>query len=169
MILSDRTIVSLLKVGELGIHPEPAPEQVQPVSVDLLLSTSYVIFDSGPTYKPRKVTSNWYTLQPGQFVLASTKETVKLPAHVMGQVHGKSTLARKGLQVEAAGLVDPGYVGAITLELKNLAPHPIPLLAGQPICQISFHLLDVACARPYGTEGLNSHYQGQTRATPAAE
>lgn len=170
MILSDGTIQQLLKAGDVGIYPEPEPEQLQPVSVDLLLSTSFVINELpiAGTHS-RSVLTNRMTINPGQFMLGSTKETIKLPAHIMAQVHGKSTLARKGLMVEAAGLVDPGFIGTITLELFNMGSSPLHLHAGEPICQISFHAIDLAVQRPYGTEGLNSHYQGQLRATPAAE
>ena len=42
---------------------------------------------------------------------------------------------------------------------------PIKLYAGLPIAQLSFMTLDAPAERPYGSEGLGSHYQGQVAAT----
>jgi dCTP deaminase len=167
MLLSDLSIRALVKAGDISITPEPMDVQYQPVSVDLSLGNSWCHdrSDGGP----------WRTFQehtlirPGDFVLATTNERIKLARHIAGFVHGKSTWARRGLQVEAAGLVDPGFDGTITLELKNLSHHPIPLSAGFRVCQISFQMTDLAVDRPYGSPGLNSHYQGQTQAEPARE
>ena len=42
---------------------------------------------------------------------------------------------------------------------------PIKLYPGLPIAQLSFMTLDAPAERPYGSEGLGSHYQGQVAAT----
>jgi deoxycytidine triphosphate deaminase len=77
-----------------------------------------------------------------------------------------SSLGRLGLIVHAtAGFCDPGWKGTLTLELNNLTRVPIKLYAGLPIAQLSFMTLDAAAERPYGSEGLGSHYQGQVAAT----
>jgi deoxycytidine triphosphate deaminase len=77
-----------------------------------------------------------------------------------------SSLGRLGLIVHAtAGFCDPGWKGTLTLELNNLTRVPIKLYAGLPIAQLSFMTLDAPAERPYGSEGLGSHYQGQVAAT----
>ena len=77
-----------------------------------------------------------------------------------------SSLGRLGLIVHAtAGFCDPGWKGTLTLELNNLTRVPIRLYAGLPIAQLSFMTLDAPALRPYGSEGLGSHYQGQVAAT----
>lgn len=166
MLLSDRTIGELVVAGDIGIVPLPADVQYQPVSVDLLLGNSWSreVADHEDMYRTIATRT---VIRPGEFVLGCTRERIRLPAHIAGFVHGKSTWARKGLMVEAAGLVDPGFDGTVTLELKNLSHHPIRLSAGVAICQISFQLTDVAVLRPYGSEGLHSRYQHQMRAEPA--
>lgn len=164
MLLSDRTVRELLQSGDVCITPAPNDEQIQPVSIDLRLGVSYVL--QGPHHDERTSTS-FTLIRPGEFLLANTREHVRLPAHIAGIVHGKSTWARRGLMVEAAGLVDPGFEGTITLELKNLGHRPLPLTAGIPICQMMFFAVDVAVLRPYGSAGLDSHYQGQQDAEPA--
>jgi dCTP deaminase len=164
MLLSDKTIRDLLTSGDVQIVPSPVDAQMQPVSVDLRLGTSFVKFERG---NEQHLLTSWTLVRPGEFLLAATEERLVLPQHIAGLVHGKSTWARRGLMVEAAGLVDPGFEGIITLEIKNLSASPIALSAGSPICQLTLHAVDMAVLRPYGSAGLGSHYQGQERAEPA--
>jgi dCTP deaminase len=169
MMLSDATYRLLIKEGEVAVTPEPADMQFQPCSLDLRLGDSYVRLRRNQFEQDLRENSPVMIIRPGEFMLAATIERVCMPSHIAGVVHGKSTWARRGLMVEAAGLVDPGFDGTITLELKNLSHLPIPLRAGQAICQMSFHLLDTRSVRPYGSRGLRSHYQGQTEAEVARE
>jgi dCTP deaminase len=169
MMLSDRTYAALIRAGDILVSPLPTAGQCQPVSLDLLLGNSFCRLPRNQFDEHHRIISDENIIRPGEFLLANTQERIKLPIHIAGVVHGKSTWARRGLMVEAAGLVDPGFDGTITLELKNLSDLPIPLTAGQAICQISFHAIDTAVLRPYGSAGLNSHYQGQTSAEPARD
>jgi len=103
-------------------------------------------------------------LEPGEFTLASTYETVRMPDHCVGFINGKSSNARCGLLVEAAGLVDPGFTGAITLELFNLSSERLWLKEGLRVCQLSVCLLDRPTDLPYHVVG---HYNGQSGPTPS--
>ncbi|MGH2948300.1 MAG: 2'-deoxycytidine 5'-triphosphate deaminase domain-containing protein, partial [Solirubrobacteraceae bacterium] len=77
-----------------------------------------------------------------------------------------SSLGRLGLIVHAtAGFIDPGWKGTLTLELNNLTRVPIKLYPELLIAQLSFMALDAPAERPYGSEALGSHYQGQVAAT----
>ena len=167
MLLSDRTIRALVDSGEVKVDPMPKDGQFQPISLDLTLGTSYCKLGRIDDEAERRFETSWTLIRPGEFFLAATRERLVLPNHIAGIVHGKSTWARKGLMVEAAGLVDPGFEGTITLELKNMAHRPLSLAAGSAICQITFHATDMGVLRPYGSAGLGSHYQGQERAEPA--
>lgn len=167
MMLSDGTYRELIKAGDIVVSPAPEDIQYQPVSLDLRLGNSFAHLPYNSFSEIVREMRSHIIVQPGEFLLANTVEHLTMPFHVAGMVHGKSTWARRGLMVEAAGLVDPGFEGTITLELKNMSSRPIPLVAGLAIAQISFHLTDVAVVRPYGSEGLRSHYQGQKNAEPA--
>jgi len=166
MLLSDSSIRALLESGDVSITPKPELERMQPISVDLLFGDTWAKQIQGDDQMFR-----WYSqeviIQPGEFMLGCTRERIVLPRYVAAFVHGKSTLARQGLMVEAAGLVDPGFEGTLTLELKNIGHRPLRLPAGSAACQITLHMTDMAVVRPYGTPGLNSHYQGQEHAEPA--
>jgi dCTP deaminase len=107
-----------------------------------------------------------FIIQPGEFVLAATLETITLPDDIVARVDGKSSLGRLGLLIHAtAGFVDPGWTGRLTLELSNVAKMPIAVRPGMRICQISFLRLSTPAERLYGSPELGSKYQGQTEPT----
>ena len=74
-------------------------------------------------------------LYPGCLYLGATIERICAPK-LAAVVHGKSSLARRGVEIHNAGLVECGYSGAITLEL--LVSHRIRVRPGMPIAQITF-------------------------------
>lgn len=165
-MLSDRSIREMINKGCIGIDPFPEDPQFQPASIDLRLDA--VMDGDGYLFADQPEEGyNFYMIQPGQFMLGSTAERVQLRQNVVGQVHGKSTLARSGLIVHAAGLVDPGFQGQLTLEMFNMSRVPIHLKHDMVICQITFELLSSAPDRLYGHPGLFSKYQGQTGPTAA--
>lgn len=83
-------------------------------------------------------------LAPGDFRLVCTAEDIEIPYDLSGDLLGKSTLARDGLQVEAAGLCDSGYRGNPTLELKNLGDAILILTPGDRIAQLRLTRVDGA-------------------------
>jgi len=99
-----------------------------------------------------------YLLPSLGFVLAHTIEIIKVPQSLVGFACGKSTIARNGLQIEAAGLLDAGFHGQVTLELFNMSPWTLRLPAGLPICQAYFVNADEPMHKFYNKIG---HYNGQ--------
>lgn len=160
MLLSDREIRSTLARGYIEIDPMPEDSQIQPASVDLTLGSMGCIMADRCNGRHR--------LEPGEFVLATTRERIKLPPNIAGRVEGRSTYGRKGLLIHCtAGFIDPGFDGQITLEIKNLSRMDIHLREGDRICQITFLQLSSPAERPYGHPGLGSKYQGQVGVTGA--
>lgn len=80
-----------------------------------------------------------FVVHPGRFVLASTLEWIRMPTTLGGFITGKSTIGRRGLVIETAAGLHPGFSGSITLELANCGEVPIALVPGMRICQIFFH------------------------------
>jgi dCTP deaminase len=80
-----------------------------------------------------------FILHPGRFILASTLEWLKFPATLGGYIGGKSTWARRGLIIETAAGIHPGFSGCVTLELANVGEIPIKIRPGMKICQIFIH------------------------------
>lgn len=156
MILSDQSIEKAIDQWDM-ISPY-SYDRLQPASYDLQLLEIVGAIQIG--------TDQW-VIQPKQFVLGSTIEKISLPEHIVGRIEGKSSWARKGLWIHAAGFIDPGFHGQITLELVNQNDECIQLSKGQLIAQISFQIMDWPAKRPYGTPELGSHYQGQVGTTPS--
>ncbi len=97
-----------------------------------------------------------YTVYPQSFMLASVMEQIYMPNDIVGVVHDKSTWARLGLSVNNT-IVEPGWVGYLTLELINdNAKLPVYLKAGMGIAQIIFHRMEEATDSPY-----DGKYQNQ--------
>ncbi len=164
MILSDRSLKELLHNDKKFMDPAPKKSQIQPASIDLQLGDE-LAFANATIYH---LAEGGYTLYPGKFLLAHTKEFVQIPNNLVGQLNGKSTLGRRGLQVHStAGFIDPGFRGHITLELTNIGHQVIYLERDMLIAQLVMFQMTTPADRPYGSDGLNSHYQGQTGATPA--
>ena len=68
-----------------------------------------------------------FTRRPGEFVLGSTAERVRLPTDLVGRLEGKSSLGRLGLLIHStAGVFDAGWGGPGTPELSNLSTLPTP-------------------------------------------
>jgi dCTP deaminase len=180
-VLSDRDIQAALAGGRVKIEPHDAAD-VQPSSVDLHLDRSFRVFrNSRYPYIDVRVAQPDLTelvsvaddepfiLHPGEFVLGQTLEWVELSDDLVARLEGKSSLGRLGLLIHStAGYVDPGWKGKLTLELSNVANLPIALYAGMKIGQISFLSMSSPVARPYGSEGLGSRYQGQAEPTASA-
>lgn len=172
MILSDKTIKEAIAAGRIEI--EPYDEAcVQPSSVDLHVDAEFRVFHNARhayidvrremddlTELVRIEDDEPFILHPGEFVLGSTAERVKIPTDLVARLEGKSSLGRLGLLIHStAGYVDPGWDGYLTLELYNVANLPITIYRGMRIGQISFFQLTTAAEVPYGSAG--SKYQGQ--------
>lgn len=104
-----------------------------------------------------------HSIKPGEFMLATTIEKVKIPPDLMGVVKGKSSIARLGLMIECAGICDPGFEGTITLELFNMSDKEIDLTQIKSIAQIVFMEMKGLPEKIYGER--NNHYQSQNGIT----
>jgi len=103
-------------------------------------------------------------LAPGDFLLSHTIEVVTIPLDALGIVAGKSSPAREGLQVECAGVVDPGFSGQLVLELKNLGHEHLYPEEGQRIAQLWLMELSGPTTRPYAVVGHYMHQRGNRKA-----
>lgn len=141
---------------------------INPASINLRLGNTFlvpkreqiILLGDEVEYEEHFVKDgNYYSLSPGEFMLATTKEWIKLPKDVVAFVQGRSSIGRACLSVQNAGFVDPAFFGEITLELKNDGPFPIGLTPGYPVVQLVF--MDATDV----TIGYTGKYCGQKGAT----
>ncbi len=180
MILSDRSIREALAAERIVIDPLDARD-IQPSSVDLHIDRYFRVFrnDTTPYIDPKESQEDLteivevdaagaFILHPGEFVLGSTRERVRLPDDLVARLEGKSSLGRLGLLIHStAGFVDAGWDGHLTLELSNVANLPIALYPEMKIGQISFFQMTTPAEHPYGSTEKGSKYQGQRGPTPS--
>jgi dCTP deaminase len=166
MILSDRTILDLLQSGELAIDPV-SERQVGPASVDLRLGNTFLtprategMYSMSEPIEYERTDDESFVVPAHGFVLATTLEIIRLPDYLTAFVEGRSSIGRLGLFIQNAGWVDPGFEGAITLELFNANSAPMRIEAGRRICQLVIARADRPVERPY-----SGKYQGQNETT----
>lgn len=180
MILTDREIQKLLKIGLISIDPNPPIDAYDSTAVDLTLDPLIRLFrtdvpgliiDPGmPGYKakdlilsvtdPVRIPAQGWDLPRGKLVLGWTRERVelRLKGKVAARVEGKSGLARIGLGVHVtAPTIHAGFPGTIQLELINHGPMPIRLRHGMAICQLIIETIKGTPSKAY-----KGQFSGQT-------
>ena len=168
MILSDGDIKKALQEKRIVIDPAPDfATQLGSCSIDFRLGRKFRVFNHSKvalidTNNPN-VTSDLMTeveikdgepfiLQPGDFVLATTMETLTMPNNLLARLEGRSSLGRLGIVVHStASVFDPGWHGVAVLELGNLGRMPIALYSGMRICSFTFEELTADSQHPYLT------------------
>ncbi|MCL4434859.1 MAG: dCTP deaminase [Actinobacteria bacterium] len=180
MILSDRSIKEEIAAGRIVIEPFDEVD-IQPSSVDLHVDRHFRLFRNHSmgvidvaesqedlTELVSVGEDGPLILHPGEFILGSTLERVKIPDDLVARLEGKSSLGRLGLLIHStAGFVDAGWDGHLTLELSNVANLPITVYPGMAIGQISFLRMTTPAEHPYGSSAVRSKYQGQWGPTPS--
>lgn len=174
MMLSDRSLREALDTGRIEVDPL-GDQAIQPSSIDLRLAPEFRIFRNHTraiidvrqdltdlTELVEIEGDEPFILHPGEFVLGSTLERVKVPDDLVARIEGKSSLGRLGLLIHStAGFVDAGWNGQLTLELSNVASLPITLYPQMKIGQISFMQMTSPADNPYGSAAIGSKYQDQ--------
>ncbi|MHA1166667.1 MAG: dCTP deaminase [Candidatus Hodarchaeales archaeon] len=173
-MLSKNDIIREIQNGHITIDPFDI-KSVGPCSVDLHLADKFTVFKTGKALIPGEDHSDItelvdtkgkaFMLSPGQFILASTVEKISVSKSFAGYLDGKSSNARMGIIVHAAGLVNPGTglkkPTTLTLEIYCMVNSTIQLIPGMGIIQISYHQLRTPVGIGYD-EREESRYVGLT-------
>jgi dCTP deaminase len=182
MVLSDRDILRALEEGRIKIDPAPDLErQLGSVSIDFRLGNTFMVFEHsrfsfidprhpqsiGDAMRTIEVGDDEpFIMQPGDFALASTIETLELADDLLGRLEGRSSIARLGITVHStAAVFEPGWVGTATMELSNLGRMAVALYPGMRICAFSFETVSSPVMMPYRNK-VGNKYAGQV--TPRA-
>ncbi|MGA8707890.1 MAG: dCTP deaminase [Steroidobacteraceae bacterium] len=183
MILSQPELRQAVAAGEIKFDPPLEDTQWGEASIDLRLGTQFTQLQPVPGLRLSvagglgQVSGFWKTmnlplrnefgqrvpfcLEPGEFILAMTYESVTVPKNLIALVEGRSTYARIGLSMhQTAPWIQPGWSGRIVLEIKNHGPIRVDLtpILDRP-CQLSFFQLTSALpkALAYGAKGGDSY------------
>ena len=79
----------------------------------------------------------FYTIQPGEYLLAQTIETVNLPSYLFAYLSERTTMFRSGIYL-ASTFISPNYQGKLTCALKNLCNYEVELELGFRILVCAF-------------------------------
>ena len=128
MILSDATIKDKISSGEIKLIPgenqdiDTIMNNIICASMDLQLGNEFRFFKKidGHVLNPfdddttditeamRVEDGKDLVINPGDFLLAATKERFGIPADIVARVEGRSSLGRLGLIIHVtAGFIDP--------------------------------------------------------------
>jgi dCTP deaminase len=146
--------------GSLFLDPLLTKEQVGAVSVDLRLGYDFLVsvLTRRPAIEPhpmdnqkkrgihsyfqetRRRLGERFVLYPHQVVLSTTVEYLSLPIDIYADISTRSSYARLGIGIST--MMQPGWRGAVPLEIFNHGNTPVEVVAGSCICQARFYKID---------------------------
>lgn len=153
-VLCDADILKRLRSGSLTIHPFDEA-QLTPNGYDLTLAQVQ------PGGSP-VVTAGSVDIAPGGWFAVSTRERVRFPADLCGELWLRSSHIRKGI-ITSFGRVDAGFEGSLTMTGFNAGGAQVTLSIGDRYCQLVVAELTAKAAKPYAQRSGN--YQGQSGIT----
>jgi dCTP deaminase len=183
VILSQRELRKEVAAGRIKFDPPLEDNQWGEASIDLRLGTHFTKLQEMPGVKLSlhqgipQVKGLWktmdkplqdefqkafsYCLEPEEFILALTHESITVPPHLIARVEGRSTYARLGISMhQTAPWIQPGWEGRIVLEIKNSGTVKVELspLLDRP-CQITFFKLTSAVPKKlvYGSKSTDRY------------
>ena len=174
MILTDKQIKSniyrLISISdsEGDITYDDVLKQVNPNSIDLTIGDKWLhpVNVPYPVYYGFKSeldaelykqecwrechNPNWIEMKPGESILAYSREYITMPEDMCGQLYEKSSLGRFLINHMMAGVVDAGFCGKLTYELKNDGVHTVRIPVGARIVQLVISSLEEPPEIHYG-------------------
>ncbi len=162
-VITKKHILDHIKAGTLSFDPGLDSFQLQEHSVDLRLGYTFMVPKTWHlTVKGREALDitnfdrinaqffdvielsqgQYFELLPGEYVIVSTLEKIKLSNNLMGVLYPRSSTNRRGLSLDLTGLIDAGFEGLLTLPMRNNNNEQIArLYPGERIAQIVFEEL----------------------------
>lgn len=144
MFLSDKQIQEYIANQKLSITPF-IPENLKPGSYTFTLSSQIRKFSASAELIDANENSNklteiditsGYILQPNEFIIGYTNETVTLPDNILCILGTRGSMAQIGLNVLQSSIIaEPGTNNIFALEISNHNTIPIKILPGLKICK----------------------------------
>jgi dCTP deaminase len=163
-ILTKSQILKRVEEGNITFYPVLDQFQIQAHAVDLRLGFTFLLPKNWHLTKNGRESlkidyfdknrssyfdiieleqGQFFELLPGEYVLVSTLESIKIPNDLMAVLYPRSSTNRKGLSVDLTGIVDSGYEGQLAIPVRNnTESQVIKLYPGERFCQVVFDQLD---------------------------
>jgi dCTP deaminase len=143
--LTDADIRSLAAVAEL-ITGEFEPASIKQACYELRASDTF--WDVASPVENKRVVGDMYLLGPKRSVVCIVKESLSLPADVLGRVLTKGQLFSIGI-LPVNTYADPGFQGRLGITFWNASNRYIVIRPNDPIAKIEFQRLPKAVESPY--------------------
>lgn len=158
-VLSETEIIRLIRTKQLVFTPELDRFQIRPHSVDLRLGFTMMVpkawhmtvrgREAIPLVMYSEKSQNnmdvveleegqFFEILPGEFILASTLEKIKMPKKYTAVLYPRSSLVRKGLAMSATGFVHAGWEGVLIFSLQNMTSQSVRVYPGERFCHMLF-------------------------------
>jgi dCTP deaminase len=145
-LLADIDIKQALKEGEVSIENFDE-SSLSPASYDMRLGSQ--AFKSSPPEKIDVSAKGILVIEPGQFVMFTTYESIKLSTKMAGHLGMRSHYTRKGLVALLGPQLDPGFEGKVSANVYNVGTRDIVVPYKEPIITIELYKLDAPASKPY--------------------
>lgn len=170
-VLTKEDILKYVKDGNITFDPVLDSFQLQAHSVDLRLGFTFLVPKSWHVTKAGRESlhidyfspdrkeyfdvveleqGQFFDLLPGEHVLVSSLESLKVPDDLMAVMYPRSSTNRKGISVDLTGIIDSGYEGQLVIPVRNNTQYQtVRLYPGERFCQVVFEKLahDVAARK----------------------
>lgn len=165
-VLTKQEILQYVADGAITFKPGLDKFQLQAHSVDLRLGFTFLIPKSWHVTKAGREQlhmnyfdterpeyfdiveleqGQFFDLLPGEHILVSSLESIKVPDDLMAVMYPRSSTNRKGISVDLTGIIDSGYEGQLVIPIKNnTQSQTVRLYPGERFCQVVFQKLDHA-------------------------
>jgi len=162
-VLNQEDILRYISSGEIVFNPSVDRFQLQAHSIDLRLGFTFLVpktwyvtkrgreqlhMDYYAAERPdyfdvvELEKGQFFDLLPGEHVMVSSLESVKLPKDLMAVMYPRSSINRKGISVDQTGIIDSGYEGQLVIPISNnTSSQTVRLYPGERFCQIVFERL----------------------------
>ena len=154
-VLSDATILAFRAKGEITIEPF-VEKSLTPNGYDVSIE-EVAVPSTG-----QRVREGIAHVPPLTRFAVSTRETVTLGRHIVGQIWLRTTWARRGV-LASFGMIDAGFSGTLTFGAFNGSDAVLDVPVGERFAQVVFHELESPAAATY--DERSGTYQGQRGVT----
>lgn len=89
-----------------------------------------------------RLSNNTYELKPNELIFFQTKEKIRLPMNIAASYSALDSIAKQGLLLINASIVEPGYKGFLSGVLLNFSSKSFMLKPEMEIVKINFMKID---------------------------